>query len=128
MMLLPLHLQCSEQSFSVNQVSPAYTNIEHNNNNLSVQTWICFLEKYFQNITIIDPRIVPSIHTYRSILSILISAATLAKWNAFVTTENQATVTDTSLHTGLVTCAAGACRILTAGLGACIGTVAVVTA
>lgn len=87
-----------------------------------------FWKKYFQNIAITDPGSVPSIHTYRSILPILVSAATLAKRNAFVTTENQATLTDTSLHTRLVTGAAGACGVLTAGLGAGIGTVVVVTA
>lgn len=67
-------------------------------------------------------------HTYRSILPILISAAALGGWNAFVPTENQTTVTDASLYTGLVTFAARVCRVLTAWLATGSATIVIMTA
>lgn len=124
---LLLHLQRSEQSFSSNQVSPAYMNIEHT----VVQqiTWILNVSdnKILKKMTIFTTS-VPSLYTYRSILPILISAAALADRNAFVPTENQTTVTDTSLYTGLVTCAVRALRVLTAWLGTGTATRVIVTA
>lgn len=60
----------------------------------------------------------PILYTYRPILSVPISTATLAERNTFVSTEDKTRVTDASLHAGLVAGATVACRLLTAGLGA----------
>lgn len=68
------------------------------------------------------------LHTYRSVIPILISAATLLNWNAFVSTENMTTVTEASLYAWLLTYVARACRVLTAWLGAGIAAWFIVTA
>lgn len=67
-------------------------------------------------------------HTYRLILSILISTPTLAERNTFVSREDKTRVTDASFHTGLVAGATWACRVLTAWLGACRSASVVMTA
>lgn len=67
-------------------------------------------------------------HTYRLILSILISTPTLAERNTFVSREDKTRVTDASFHAGLVAGATWACRVLTTWLGACRGASVVMTA
>lgn len=66
--------------------------------------------------------------TYRPVLPVSISTSTLAEWDTFVSTEDEAGVTDASLYTGLVARATRACRVLTAGLRAGRAAWAVMTA
>lgn len=65
-----------------------------------------------------SPSSVSPEHTHRLVLSIFISTSTLADRDTFVSTEDQARVTDASLHTRLLAGATGARRVLTAGLRA----------
>lgn len=67
-------------------------------------------------------------NTYRSVFSIFICTSTLTEWDTFVSTEDQALVTDTALYTWVVAGAAVTCRVLTAGLRAGRGTWLIMTA
>lgn len=62
------------------------------------------------------------------ILLVLIVAATLTEWHAFVSTEDEAGVADTSFHARMVARATSACRILTSGLATSASTWVVLTA
>lgn len=68
------------------------------------------------------------VRTYRPVVPACVCASTLAEWDAFVSTEDEAGVANAPLHTGPVARAAGACRVLTAGLGAGGATRVVMTA
>lgn len=129
MLWMPLHLQRSEQSISVNQVSPTYTQYLCT---LCVCVSSMYVQAYFLAKNARKMKITPhehSIeHTYRPVLSVSISTSTFAEWDTFVSTEDEAGLTDTSLYTGMVARATRACRVLTAGLRAGGAARAVMTA
>lgn len=57
-----------------------------------------------------------------------VCTSTLAEWDTFVPTEDEAGVTNASLYTGLVAGATRSCRVLTARLGTGWATRGVLTA